>query len=541
MSEVPIGWTATTLGELISGFETGRNLKASSTSASAGEIGVLKISAVTWGRFQPYENKALLRGDAPFAHELVRSGDLLISRANTTELVGAPVLVDRDYPHLMLPDKILRLVYDERAVDRRFLLYALRSQSARAYMEENATGTSDSMRNLSQPKLRQVPIALAPLPEQKRIADKLDALLARVYACRVRLDRIPAILKRFRQSVLAAATSGELTREWQEAQGVSSEWTRLSVADVAAQVFDGPFGSHLKSSDYVDSGIRVVRLENIAPLRFIENKRTYISQAKYEGLAKHTLLAEDVLFSSFVDEEVRVCLVPEEISGRAINKADCFCIRVDAAKCRPMFLALQLACRTTFEGLEDMVHGATRPRINLGQLRAIQLKLPSLEAQEEVVRRSTALLELADNLERRLGVVLSHIERTPASALTKAFRGELAPQDPNDEPASELLARIGSRNASPDTKGRPKRSGALGPSTKTKAQTDMLTRKDVTTTHLTSILKERGALTAEALWTASQLDIDGFYDQLKDEEARGLLRENRGDSPTAPRLLEAAA
>ena len=69
----------------------------------------------------------------------------------------------------------------------------------------------------------------------------------------------------------------------------------------------------------------------------------------------------------------------------------------------------------------------------------------------------------------------------------------------------------------------------------------MLTRKDVTPTHLPSILKERGALTAEALWTASQLQIDEFYDQLKDEETRGLLRENRPNSPTAPRLLEAAA
>jgi hypothetical protein len=59
--------------------------------------------------------------------------------------------------------------------------------------------------------------------------------------------------------------------------------------------------------------------------------------------------------------------------------------------------------------------------------------------------------------------------------------------------------------------------------------------------HLTTILKESGALTAEALWSASQLDIDDFYDQLKDEEARGLLEEHRGDSPTAPRLLEAAA
>ena len=87
----------------------------------------------------------------------------------------------------------------------------------------------------------------------------------------------------------------------------------------------------------------------------------------------------------------------------------------------------------------------------------------------------------------------------------------------------------------------PNRGGSHAPRTKAKVQTEMLTRKDVMPTHLTTILKERGALSADALWTASQLEIDDFYDQLKDEEAQGLLRENRGDSPTAPRLLEAAA
>lgn len=69
----------------------------------------------------------------------------------------------------------------------------------------------------------------------------------------------------------------------------------------------------------------------------------------------------------------------------------------------------------------------------------------------------------------------------------------------------------------------------------------MLNRRDIPDAHLVTILRERGPLTAEALWSASQLDIDDFYDQLKNEEARGLLKERRGDSPSAQRLLEAAA
>ena len=74
---------------------------------------------------------------------------------------------------------------------------------------------------------RNAPFVLAPLTEQKRIADRLDALLVRVDACRERLDRVPSVLKRFRQSVLAAATNGELTREWRELSGYTpAEWLR---------------------------------------------------------------------------------------------------------------------------------------------------------------------------------------------------------------------------------------------------------------------------------------------------------------------------
>jgi hypothetical protein len=69
----------------------------------------------------------------------------------------------------------------------------------------------------------------------------------------------------------------------------------------------------------------------------------------------------------------------------------------------------------------------------------------------------------------------------------------------------------------------------------------MLSRTDVSSTHLSVILKECGPLSAEALWSASQLEIDDFYYQLRDEEAQGFLREKRGDSPDSTRLLESAA
>jgi hypothetical protein len=110
---------------------------------------------------------------------------------------------------------------------------------------------------------------------------------------------------------------------------------------------------------------------------------------------------------------------------------------------------------------------------------------------------------------------------------------------PDDEPASVLLERIRMMRATTEenvTKQRQRKPASDKPS---QSQVIMLKRKDIQPSHLSEILKARGSMTAETLWSASQLEIDDFYDQLKDEEANGLLTETREESVDAPRLLEA--
>jgi len=265
-------------------------------------------------------------------------------------------------------------------------------------------------------------------------------VLARVDAVNARLARVAPLLKRFRQSVLAAATSGRLTADWRGDS--SASWKPTTVGAVCSFIGDGPFGSNLKSDDYTEAGARVIRLENIGHLRFAREKQTFVSMEKYESLAKHTLVPGDLLFSSFVDEEVRVCVFPPDLGVPAINKADCFCVRVNAEHCNPHYLLMRLASRDTYQALKESVHGATRPRINLTQLRTFSFDLPSMSEQPEIVRRVELLFGFADRLEARLQAAQTASSRLTPSLLAKAFRGELVPQDPNDEPASELLKRL---------------------------------------------------------------------------------------------------
>jgi type I restriction enzyme S subunit len=133
---------------------------------------------VTWGEFLPDENKALFSDTRMDGVPTVQANDLLISRANTAELVGAVVLVKEDHPNLFLSDKTLRLDFASSEIFKPYMIHALRASWVRDVFESRATGTSSSMRNISQAKIRSAPIALPPLAEQKRIVAEVESLLA---------------------------------------------------------------------------------------------------------------------------------------------------------------------------------------------------------------------------------------------------------------------------------------------------------------------------------------------------------------------------
>jgi type I restriction enzyme, S subunit len=184
-------WAKHQLRDVIKAIEAGVSPNAMDRPAKPGEFGVLKVSSVTWGEFRPDENKALFPDYSVAGIPTVRSGDLLLSRANTAELLAMPVQVPQDYPNLILSDKTFRLVLDEKRVAVRFLLYWLRQQTTRRYFASRATGTSGSMRNVSQVTIGECPIALPPLPVHRRIAgilDRAEALRAKPRAAIAKLD-----------------------------------------------------------------------------------------------------------------------------------------------------------------------------------------------------------------------------------------------------------------------------------------------------------------------------------------------------------------
>ncbi|NGM22575.1 hypothetical protein G3576_21345 [Roseomonas stagni] len=229
--ELPPGWAVASLGDLIDGIEAGKNVAAIGRPPENGETGIVKVSAVTWGEFDEDESKALHPGTEIDPTDLIRPGDLLISRANTIELVGAPVIVKQFRRRLVLSDKVLRVRVVE-SFDRWLELF-LKSHFGRTQIEQYATGAQLSMRNISQENLRRIAVPVAPRAEQDRIVAAVNALFEEVEAGEAALARAREGLTRFRASLLHAASTGALTADWRTANP-----TNETADDLLAEIME---------------------------------------------------------------------------------------------------------------------------------------------------------------------------------------------------------------------------------------------------------------------------------------------------------------
>ncbi len=193
------------LGDLLYGIEAGKSFQTTELIARPDEIGVLKVSAVSWDEFLPQEAKAIEGEYQPDDRHRIKKGDLIISRANTLELVGAVVRVNEDYPLRLLSDKTLRLVVDESKVLSDYLLTVLKCPEARGHIENNATGTSDSMRNISQKTINCIPIPILTKEKQKQVIAHAVSVNEEILRIRKSVERMLADLAVLPRKILAQA------------------------------------------------------------------------------------------------------------------------------------------------------------------------------------------------------------------------------------------------------------------------------------------------------------------------------------------------
>ncbi|WP_439491242.1 restriction endonuclease subunit S [Blastomonas fulva] len=172
---LPAGWHTIHLGDVVDTLVAGVSVNADNRKIGVGEIGVLKTSCVSGGQFVADEHKAVLANEVSRVRTPVKAGSIIISRMNTPALVGANAFVDQDHPDLFLPDRLWQL-RTNASTDCRWLSYFIQTATFRLFIDDIATGTSGSMKNISKERLLRLPLTLPPLDEQRRIAEVIRSV-----------------------------------------------------------------------------------------------------------------------------------------------------------------------------------------------------------------------------------------------------------------------------------------------------------------------------------------------------------------------------
>jgi len=211
LGEVPAHWSVKRIKHVTILFEQGWSPQCESYPAEApDEWGVLKVGCVNNGVFSPWENKKLPDDLAPVPAYSLKKGDLLVSRANTRDLVGSAAAVLEDHPNLLLCDKLYRLRLDQEECDSSFLAAYLGSSRARSQIELGATGASSSMLNIGQSAILDLDAPLPPIEEQAEIMSFLDMELGKLKELRDRSNQTIALLKERRSALITAAVTGQI-------------------------------------------------------------------------------------------------------------------------------------------------------------------------------------------------------------------------------------------------------------------------------------------------------------------------------------------
>lgn len=547
--ELPQGWVETTIGDILQPQSDGKLIhqgwspRCHPEPAGINDWGVLKTTAIQDGRFQESSNKKLPEDKSPKPRIEVQNGDLIMTNAGPRIRCGVTTLVKNVRPKLMLSGKMYRMRFNESYISPEYVEICLRSAAVRKQIDDRKTGMSESGLNLTQERFLTVPILLCPHEEQIRIADKVGTLLAKVDSAQARLEKIPHLLKRFRQSILAAATSGDLTGQWR-LENKPNKWATVTLLDV---IESPPRNGYSPKGVGYKTPVKNLTLSAVTKGYFVEDCFKYvdidISKDSHLWVKKNDILIQRansidyVGISSLYEGEDDSYIYPDLIMKCRANKG-----------VNPKYLHYSLLSENVRKYFRENATGTAgnMPKINQKVVSSAPINLPSPREQGEIVRHVESLFFLANSIEKQYLEAKKRTDRLARSIIAKAFRGELVPQNPNNQSASELLKRIQaerepkvSNSNLKDTSIKQKKHRNSNTSKSKKTTAMKLT--DTPESYLLDLLSQSGGEAhAEILWKKTDLAIDDFYAKLKQEMRDGQIVEDNNSSDPAFRKLKCA-
>lgn len=324
-------------------------------------------------------------------------------------------------------------------IESRFAFRVFENKPFQKYLSTFGNGILEHRAAIGWDDIKGAYVAVPPTSEQLCILSFLDHETAKIDTLIEQQQQLIQLLKEKRQAVISHAVTKGLSSlnggpnapmkdsgvEW--LGEVPAHWDVLALGKITLSKCDGPFGSGLKSEHYTESGVKVIRLQNIKLGKYSDGEPVFIDEDYYRNnLRNHDVLTGDVLIAGLGDPNNpvgRACVAPIDISP-AMVKADCFRFRLNEKKATPEFIALQLSISSFFDA-GKLSNGSTRARIPLSLMATRYVAISPLEEQEKILSHIEQLSDKYDALEKEALVVIQLLQERRTALISAAVTGKI--------------------------------------------------------------------------------------------------------------------
>ena len=394
--------------------------------------GNIQDGKIVDGNDNIYVDLSLIKED-----QLLQEADVVIvGSTGSKQLIGKAATSLKSFENVSFGAFLMAIRANEN-LNKWFFSYYFQTDFYRESIRNLAGGVN--INNIRKEYIENLYFPLPPLAEQNRIVAKLDTLFAQLETIKTSMAKVPLLLKDFRQQVLTQAVTGKLTEEWRKGRELE-EWELKKIDEIS----DSLSGFAFKSSDFVETGIQLIRMGNLYNNRLDLNRNPVFLPVEYDNkiIEKYSLKKNDILlsltgtkykrdygFAIKIETEEKLLLNQRIIALRPKIDVDYF-----------LYLLRDNLFRDQFFSYET--GGVNQGNVGTKAVLSIKLQIPPLEEQHEIVSRVESLFAKADAIEKQYEILKAKIESLPQAILHKAFKGELTQQLDSDGDARELLREI---------------------------------------------------------------------------------------------------
>ena len=336
---------------------------------------------------------------------ICEEGTTIIGRKGT---INSPLFIEHKFWNV---DTAFGL-HSKESLDNRFLHYFCLS------FDFTELDKGSGRPSLVKSDLLKVQIPIPPLPQQKQIVAILDKAFAVIDTAKANAEQNLQNAKELFESYLQNVFENK-----------GDDWEEKKIEDLSNEkkaIVSGPFGSNLKVADYREEGVPMIRLQNVGKGYFIDKSIKYVDPSKAEELKSHSFKTGDIVLAKLGIPIGKTCIIPEYF-GSGIIVADIVRIRPDKKTVNYKFVEYFLNTDLSVSQLNKNISGATRPRVNLSDVRNIIIPIPEIKEQEKIVQKLNDLTTQTKKLEAIYTQKIADLEEMKKSVLQKAFSGNLNP------------------------------------------------------------------------------------------------------------------